>query len=97
MAPPRRKTKLELHDVYMTTPQLELLRKLNFPGTQEDLAHPVHREDGMCLPMTRPALEALVGWVAGQANHERSERRAEMLNDIADDMEALLRTLPPRA
>ena len=40
--------------------------------------------------MTRMALEDFAGWVAGEANHERSARRAEMLNDIADEMEAAL-------
>ena len=86
----RKSEDAELLEVYVTEEQLALLRKLDFPGTEETLAKPVLGEEGLCLRMSRRDLEDFVGWVAGEANHERKKRRAEMLHDIADEMEAAL-------
>ena len=82
-------------EVQVTKAQLGLLLKLEFPGTKEILAKPVARDgEGLFLRMSRRELEDFVGWVAGEANHERRERRAELLNDIADEMEAALERGP---
>lgn len=86
----RSKSNVELLTVHVTEAQLELLRKLDFPGTQEILATPVQGEEGLHLQVTRAALEDLAGWVAGQANHERSKRRAALLHHAADAMEFAL-------
>jgi hypothetical protein len=88
------KSGVELLEVHVTEEQLELLRKLDFPGTEEILAKPIVGEEGLFVRMSRMALEDFVGWVAGEANHERKKRRAEMLNDIADEMESALVTGP---
>lgn len=88
------KSEVELLEVHVTEEQLELLRKLDFPGTEKILAKPLQGEEGLFLQMSRVALEDFVGWVAGEANHERKKRRAEMLHDIADEMELALGTGP---
>ena len=82
----------EMLEVHVTEEQLELLRKLDFPCTAEILARPVLGEEGLFLRVTRRGLEALVGWVAFEANHARKKGRAAMLHDIADAMEAALAT-----
>ena len=86
----------ELLEVHVTEEQLEVLRTLDFPGTETTLAKPVLGEEGLFLRMSRWKLEDFVGWVAGEANHERKRRRAEMLHDIADEMEAALGVGPVR-
>jgi hypothetical protein len=35
-------------------------------------------------------VESLVGWVAGDANHARDAAMAVLLNDLADELEAVL-------
>ena len=82
----------ELIEVHVTEEQLALLRKLDFPCTEKILAKPVMGEEGLFLRMGRMELEDFVGWVAGEANHERSKRRAALLHDIADEMESALGT-----
>lgn len=90
MAQRKSKTDGKLLEVHVTEEQLELLRKLDFPCTEKILAKPVLCEEGLFLRISRVALEDFVGWVAGEANHERSKRRAAVLHDIADEMEMAL-------
>ena len=90
MAQRRSRSDEKLLEVHVTEEQLELLRRLDFPGTEKVLAKPVLGEEGLFLRMSRMELEDFVGWVAGEANHERSKRRAAVLHDIADEMEIAL-------
>jgi hypothetical protein len=77
-------------EITVSAEQFRLLRTLDFPGTTEVLAAAEPGPDGMVLRMPRYVLEEFVGWVAGEANHTRGRRRAALLNDVADAMEAEL-------
>jgi hypothetical protein len=82
------KQQLTLH---LSGPHLALLRKLNFPGSERILATAVLTNGGLALTGCHYEFEELVGWVACEANHTRSPRRADLLNEIADELEAILR------
>ncbi len=75
----------------LTKPQLALLKKLDFPTSQDLLASAVATERGWFeLTGTRLELESLVGWVAGEANHSRAGPKQDTLMEIADELEASL-------
>lgn len=79
--------------VVVSEAQLALLRKLDFPCTAKLLASARVTEEGVELAGSYHALDDLVGWVAGEANHSRStraNRRTELLDDLADLLEAEL-------
>lgn len=78
---------------YVSDEQLALLKKHDFPCSEGVLASASATEDGLCLTGTRYELDDLVGWVAGEANEARRRRRArqaELLNDVADELESVL-------
>jgi len=75
---------------------LDLLRKHDFPCSEGVLATARQTEEGHELRGSRQDLEDLVGWVAGEANHSRSRRQAELLSSIADEIEFALQTCGPR-
>jgi hypothetical protein len=77
-------------EVVVGETEYALLRSLNFPGTTGILASAERTDEGMVLRMSRDALEDFVGWVAGEANHTRGRRCADLLNQIADAMESAL-------
>jgi hypothetical protein len=70
--------------------ELTLLKKLDFPCSEAVLATATPTEEGIELTGTRSAFESLAGWVAGEANHTRAKRRAEMLYNIAEALESAL-------
>jgi hypothetical protein len=84
-----RKQPLSIH---LSSPQLELLRRLKLPLSEKVLATASLTDEGFELTGTMAELEDLVGWVAYEANHTRSPLRAELLNEIADELEDALAT-----
>ena len=73
--------------------QLALLKKHHFPCSEFVLATARHTEDGFELTGGWLDFDSLVGWVAGEANHARKNRRplqTELLDDIADQLESVL-------
>lgn len=79
---------------YVSEEGLELLKKLDYPCSEELLASAVLVEDEGVVELTgsRYDLESLAGFVAGDANHEdrRRKRRIALLNEIADALESAL-------
>ena len=90
MATGQRREAADELEVVLSDEEHRLLQKLDFPCTKEVLAEAERTDEGMVLRMSRGALKEMVGWVAGEANHERRARRAELLNAIADAMESAL-------
>jgi phage terminase Nu1 subunit (DNA packaging protein) len=75
----------------ITPRQLALLKKLDFPCSDEVLATACPVEDGAVeLSGSAFAFDDLLGWVAGEANHSREGRRQDDLHEIADALEAAL-------
>jgi len=71
--------------------QLALLKKLDYPCSQEVLASatPV-LDEGFEITGTRYDFETLAGFVAGDANHGRAGRRQDLLYEIAEALESVL-------
>ena len=67
-----------------------LLRKFDYPLSQELVGSARPTGEGFRLRGTRVDVESLVGWVAGDANHARDAAMALLLNDLADELEAVL-------
>jgi hypothetical protein len=80
----------KLLTVAVTAKQLELLRKFDYPLSQELVGSARPTDEGFRLRGTRVDVESLVGWVAGEANHARDAAMAVLLNDLADELEAVL-------
>jgi hypothetical protein len=82
----------ELLTTVISPPQLALLKKLDFPCSEDviDTATPV--EDGLEISGTRNDFEDLAGWCAGEANHcdPRSRRKLALLDDLCESLEAAL-------
>lgn len=77
--------------VMVSEEELVLLRKLDFPCSEEILAsaRPTHYGHELCGSAVD--FDFLVGFVAGEANHSRGGSRREILLDnIADGIEAAL-------
>jgi hypothetical protein len=77
--------------IYLSKEALALLKKLKYPCSEKVLASatPVDRE-GFELTGGRFALETLAGFVAGDANHSGPGRQADLLSDIAEEIESTL-------
>lgn len=87
MAPPDER----LLSICVSPAQLKLLKKLDYPGSQDVLASAVDLDDeGFELQGTRVDFEMLAGFVAGDANHTRPSRKQEQLHDIAEALESAL-------
>lgn len=85
------RTSAPLLTIVITPEQLTLLEKLDFPCSKDVLTSARSTEEGLELSGSRVDFDSLVGWVAGEANHSRrGSRRAELLNDIADELEFAL-------
>src|SRR5436305_1609231 len=73
---------------------LALLKKLDYPCSEELLASAVSIEDEGVVELTgsRYDFESLAGFVAGDANHEdrRRKRRLALLNEISEAFESAL-------
>ena len=81
--------------IVVTGEQLALLKKLDFPCSEGVLASARNTDEGIELSGRWMDFDRLVGWVAGEANHahrKRRSRQAELLDDIADQLESALAT-----
>lgn len=87
------RTKQEISSVALTNAEFALLQKHDFPGCEDLLASASTTEDGVEIAGTSLELENLLGWVAGEANHSRQQRRkraTEAFDSISDKLEAEL-------
>ena len=57
--------------IVVSSAELALLKKLDFPCSQEVLATASPGLEGIALHGSRADLASLAGWVAGEANHAR--------------------------
>jgi hypothetical protein len=79
--------------IFVTSEQLAVLRAMMIPSPPAAgfVSRARKTADGYRLSGTADDFEDLVGWVAGEANHEnRRPRRAQLLNEVADKIEAVL-------
>ncbi len=79
--------------IIVSAAELTLLEKLDFPCLQHVLATAHQTEEGIALEGRSADLDSLAGWVAGEANHARRNRRpreTELLDSIADQLEDIL-------
>ena len=79
--------------IVISDEQLALLKRHDFPCSDQVLASARRTEEGFELTGRWLDFDSLVGWVAGEANHARKNRRprqTELLDDIADQLESLL-------
>lgn len=73
--------------------EFALLKKYDFPCSEEVLASARRTEEGLELSGSRVDFDSLAGWVAGEANHARRNRRprqADSFDGIADRLEDVL-------
>ena len=87
--PTSRKTQ-KLLTLDVTDEQLELLKKHDFPLSQDVIASARRFSGKFRLRGTRVDMESLAGWVAGEANHARDRAAAVLFNDLADEIEGVL-------
>jgi len=76
--------------IIVSAAELTLLQKLDFPCLQHVLATARRTEEGIALEGSWADLDSLAGWVAGEANHARRNRRprqTDLLDSIADQLE----------
>ena len=79
--------------IYVTGQQLALLKKHDFPCSERVLASARTTEEGIELTGSWVDFDMLAGFVAGEANYARRNRRprqTELLDDIADQLESAL-------
>jgi hypothetical protein len=77
--------------VILTDEQLELLRGLHLPCEPGLLESAARVRNGRRISATIGQLQAILGWVAGEANHsDQRSRRAEVLHAVADEIEGVL-------
>ncbi len=79
--------------IIVSAAELTLLEKLDFPCLHHVLATARRTEEGIALEGSWADLDSLAGWVAGEANHARRNRRprqTELLDSIADQLEDVL-------
>lgn len=78
---------------YVTQEGLAFLREYDFPCSEHILVTATVTEDGIRLIGTRSDVGCLLGFVAGEANHSREQRRrraARIFDELADAMESAL-------
>jgi hypothetical protein len=90
----RRAPEEPLLELFLADEEYKVLCALNVPGVAEAILGAAQTDEGVVLKTSRVALEDLVGWVAGEANHARKGRRSDLLHSIADAMEAVLEQFP---
>jgi hypothetical protein len=79
--------------IVVSSAELVLLKKLDFPCSQDVLATARPDLEGIALHGSRADLESLAGWVAGEANHARpGTHRSELLDSLAEQLEDILIT-----
>jgi hypothetical protein len=83
----------DLITIVVSSAELALLKKLDFPCSQGVLATASPDMEGIALRGTRSDLASLAGWVAGEANHARhGTRRSELLYSLSEQLEDVLTT-----
>jgi hypothetical protein len=95
MPPRAREKKIR---IYISQDALELLRKLDYPCSEEVLASAKRikglEDEGIDVELsgTRADLESLAGWVAGDANHadRREKRKLALLCALSEALESVL-------
>lgn len=83
----------KLLTAYVSSEELALLKKLDFPCSERVLASATPTEEGLCITGTRADFDSLIGWVAGEANdaqRRRARRRADILTRIFEELDAAL-------
>lgn len=84
----------DLLTIVVSGAQLSLLKKLDFPCSQDVLASAARIEEGIELTGSWSDFDSLAGWVAGEANDSSRRRpggrRTELLHDLADEIEHAL-------
>jgi hypothetical protein len=79
--------------IVVSSAELALLKKLDFPCSQEVLATASPGLEGIALHGSRADLASLAGWVAGEANHARPRtRRSELLESLSEQLDGVLTT-----
>jgi len=84
--------------IIVSSSELALLKKLDFPCSERVLATARPDMEGIALHGSWADLDSLAGWVAGEANYARRNRRprqTELLDSIADQLEDVLATYRP--
>jgi hypothetical protein len=79
--------------ILVTPDELALLKKHDFPCFESILASARSVEDGIELTGTWNDFDSLAGWVAGEANYARKNRRprqTRLLDSICDQIEDVL-------
>ncbi len=78
--------------IYISAAALELLKKRDYPCSEQILASAEPTDEGFHLVGTRSRMEMLAGFVAGDANHEdrRAKRKVELLYELAEEIEGAL-------
>lgn len=79
--------------IVVTEDQLAILKAMMIPSpAAAGIVNSARKTaDGYRLSGTADGFVDLVGWIAGDVNHEhRRPRRARLLNEVADEIEAVL-------
>ena len=79
--------------IVISDDEFALLKKHDFPCSEDVLASARRTEEGIELFGSRVDFASLTGWVAGEANHARKNRRpkqTEPFDSIADRLENVL-------
>lgn len=77
---------------YVSAEALALLRKLDYPCSEDVLASATLTDEGYQLTGDVGELEQLAGFVAGDANHEdrRKRKKIALLEQISEELESAL-------
>lgn len=77
--------------IVVSSAELALLKKLDFPCSEDVLATASPDMEGIALHGSRADMASLAGWVAGEANHaRRGTRRSELLDSLSEQLEDVL-------
>jgi hypothetical protein len=79
--------------IVVTPEELALLKKHDFPCSESILTSARAMEDGIELIGSWSDFDSLAGWVAGEANYARKNRRprqTRLLDSICDQIEDVL-------
>jgi hypothetical protein len=79
--------------IVISDAEFALLKKHDFPCSEKVLASARRTEEGLELSGSRNDFDSLAGWVAGEANYARKNRRprqTDLLDSVADQLEEAL-------
>ena len=80
----------EIRLAFVSCQQFAPMKKLDLPCSQGVLASARPSDEGIELTGNWLDFDGLAGWVAGEANHTRGRCTAELLHNIADQLEVEL-------